>query len=759
MPAKNAKKGASKKEAAKASINTDKKFWKLIYDENAVSDERLDKAAVIENDRPYTFRQFFRRWENCAEVFTGLGITEENHSRLGVVMVPGIDSLSAIYGANMIGVSVSAVTELDLINIERLTETIKKEAITDLIFDSTFIRPQILRQIMREKNNCGLNNIILVHQEYKISKYFDRMAKQMQEMNYRQLKNIPGVLDMHALLVKYEATPIQKSTTMDDAAYIVHTSGTTKGIHKPIPLSDKAVNETARRILDDPTFDKLRGGTILFGGFLSSAYHTLYEINMPLAAGCTVVILPFTKPGTNTYRAIKDYQVTLLVTAPITFNESLYPFRNNKDMDLSSLEYIVLGGEFIPGKKRKEYNDFVAEKGGHAKVAVGYGLSEVAGAAILSAPGVEDDTIGYPMIGVKVRIQDETDDKFYDIADGQRTGGLYICSTSNSTGKLGDTQFFETETIDGEEYICTYDRVTVGEDGSLTCHGRMNRYFINNEGIKFNAGLIEVSLNSEANIEECAIVPAYDKMLHDTIPVLYVKTKAKGGDARLAAERALYNVFVKDKKAEETNIPNKCIICDELPHNQSGKVDIYKIINDGLDGDTFAIVAVREAGVVKDVKVMPMAAAMMNPGTLPKELEEEFLKYTLPFFKDLEKTDFGKFGDKGGKKMMRNVRQMMSQMGCNPRRNGEDDKQRPYDGLRKPIRRPQFGCNPMGFDDDDEQRPYDGFRRPVRRPQMGCNPMGFDDDDEQRPYDAFRRPVRRPQFGCNPFIADDEDDD
>lgn len=759
MPVRTAsrsKKTAAKKPIRKPSVNTDQKFWKLIYDENSVSDETLDKAAIIENDRTYTFRQFFRRWETCAEVFTGLGITEENHARLGVLMLAGVDSLSVVYGANMIGVSVSAVTELDLINIDRLIETIKKEAITDLIIDSSFVRPDILRNIMRRKNECGLNHVILVRLNYKVTKYFGKAAKTMQDMNYRQLKQIPGVLDMHALQIRYEATPFKLSTTMDPAAYIVHTSGTTQGIHKPIPLSDKAVNESVRRVLNDPTFNKFRGGTIVFDGFLSSAYHMLFEINMPLAAGCTVVILPLTCPVSKKHEAIKDYNVTILVTGMLVLRTWFYPFRDDKELDLSSLEYVVVGGEYVSGEKRKEFNDFIAEKGGHAKLAVGYGLSETGGAAILSAPGTEDDSIGYPMIGVKVRIQDETNGKFYDITDGPRSGGLYISSTSNSSGKIGDTRFFETETIDGEEYICTYDRVTVGKDGSLTCHGRMNRFFVNNEGIKFDAGLIEVSLSGEPGIGECAIVPEFNKRLHDTVPVLYVTAEGKGKEARKTVEKALYNVFVNGRKAEETNLPTKCVICEELPHNRSGKVDIFKIINDGLSGEGYAISAVRVKGSAKDVKLLP-DGPVMAPGTVPQEMEEEYRKFTLPFFKSLEKMDLSNMG---AEFMKPDFKHMMPMMGCNPEPSeAEEDTQNPYDAFRKNVRKPEMGCNPAEDDEEYEapQNPYDGFRKP----QMSCNPSREEDEDDSPSpaYNPTRFPFLNPRMGCNPFFSDEDEED
>ena len=143
-----ATKTKSKKQAGKG---TGIKFWKFVYNENSGSPERLDRIAVIDNESRYTFRQFFRRWETYAEVFTGLNITEQNHSRIGILMSPSIASLSAVYGANMVGVSVSSIIETEAFNLERFTELLRKEEITDLIIDNTYIQPDALKEIMRRK--------------------------------------------------------------------------------------------------------------------------------------------------------------------------------------------------------------------------------------------------------------------------------------------------------------------------------------------------------------------------------------------------------------------------------------------------------------------------------------------------------------------------------------------------------------------------------------------------------------------------------
>ena len=72
-----------------------------------------------------------------------------------------------------------------------------------------------------------------------------------------------------------------------------------------------------------------------------------------------------------------------------------------------------------------------------------------------------------------------------------------LCETSSvSCGRIDDNEIFELEEIDGEKYLNTYDVVTVGEDGALFYTGRMNKFFVNNQGVRFDAGLVESAVSA-----------------------------------------------------------------------------------------------------------------------------------------------------------------------------------------------------------------------------------------------------------------------
>ena len=604
------------------------KMWKFINEVNSVSEERLNATAIISGGREYTYRQMFRLWDRYAEVFSALKINEKNLSRAAVIGMASGEVVASIYALNMTGASISSVPSMEIFFLERFEQLIIAEKITDVVICSTFARPEVLKMLLSKKEELGLRNIIVLHDSDK-GLPNGSMEKMAIRMAYQQIKNMPGILFMHKLLEKYEATPITYGTSEStEASLIVHTSGTTKGIHKPIPHSDKGVNSAVASFLTHPEFSQFAGKRTIFSGDASGAYAIIDMLHLPLALGCPIVIIPSFGFLTQNTKILEENKIAILFTGPMWFN-MIMPKPVPKDLDLSCLEYVVLGGASVSADAMKRYNEFLQAHGANIKCANGYGLSEACGACIVAAPEREDAAIGYPLPHVKVKIFDEQEQKFYDLADGPRTGVLYLSSPSVSCGKIDDTVFFELEEVDGEEYLCTYDLVTVNEDGSLACCGRANRYFVNNEGIRFDAGIVETSIGQQPNIEACAIVPDYSKLLHDTMPSLYVKTVTSGPASVKTVQQALCNVFIRDGKIAETNMPTQCVIVDKLPMTTTGKVSVYEIQKNGVEnGKIFRIDSIRANDELVDIKLTPAVGSIVFTGHgAPVELQKDMDDY------------------------------------------------------------------------------------------------------------------------------------
>ena len=583
-----------------------RKAWKFVRELNSSSEERLDRIALIDGRRKYTFRQLFRSWDRYAEVFAALDICEQSGSRVGLIGNISSECIIAFYALNMLGVSVSMIPVEETYDEERLHETIEKEEITDIVLSVGYAWPGILRMISKERKEGTLRNAIVLRTY--VDGPFAAPLERLQSKLYGRIVNVcPDVDIMDRLFDRYEATSFTPSSRKnDEAAVITHTSGTTKGIHKPIPLSDLAMNSAAVSFMKHELISQITDGAVTaMTKEMSAAYGMIDMVHAPLALGITNAIVPMGGFNELFHRAIRRYKVSILMTSAQQFEEWM-KCSIDTSFDFSSLQLVTLGGSYVSPDRLNRINSFIKKNGGHTRAVSGYGLSEAGGACIIPDPRKDTaDTIGKPLPGVEVRILDDDDGKFHTLDEGPRTGGLYISSDSISSGRIGDKVFFEREEIDGRPYICTFDLVSTPGDGTLTYAGRMNRFFSNNEGIDFNAGVIEAAISKQEGIEACAVVPKYDKKIYDTIPVLYVQAEGTGSKAKRTVKNALLETFGDLERFNPDQLPRECVITDSIPFNATGKVDVNLITKGYVGGRVYTVESICKDGRLKAVELEP----------------------------------------------------------------------------------------------------------------------------------------------------------
>ena len=600
------------------------KMWKVVQETNSTSEDSMNKIAIIDGVRTFTYRQMFREWERFAEIFNALGINGKNHSRVAITSAISTEVIFSTYALNMLGASVSLVTETETMMPERFRETIRVEHITDLVLIDFCIIPSFIKSLVEDKDELGLKNVIVVHSEVA-GPCTSRAMRESAKWINTQIREIPGVVFLRDLFIKYETTPFTAARAVDnESAVIFHTSGTTKGIHKPIPMSDQAMNEAAMRMMDLPQIKELGGkARILISVDPANAYGMVNQIHMPLVYGCTLVIVPM---GANTLsfcRAITYYKADIVFTSASYFEAWIGAVAaGNTSIDFSSVRMMVMGGSYVSDATRKRYNDFLADNGATIKITNGYGLSETGGACILADPESGGDVIGYPLPGIDVMIYDQQDEQYHDIGDGERSGVMYISSSSVSSGQIDGETFFEPVDIDGKPYICTYDQVRVNDDGSLTFLGRMDRYYINNEGVRFDAGLVETLMTKQDGIKECAVIPLYDKVLHDTQPGLVVSLTDAESEPDIVIKEAMVKEFITEGHFEETNLPVMCSVVPGLPHNTTGKIDVHGLSSGEIAGKHFTVTPVRADGKLIDIKLGQVPSVIWQYAA-PEGLESE----------------------------------------------------------------------------------------------------------------------------------------
>ncbi len=544
-------------------------------------------------------------WESYARVFSALCITGKNHSRAGMTGMPSAETSFAFFGLNMTGASVSMLMLSDEDRFKKLREVVRKEHITDLILTDYEADPHLLRQILRAKKGMGIRNVIVLHVPVGGDFAF-AWEVLFHRINYRRMRGVPGAVFMGDLLDRYWNHEITNSdNAVDDAAVIVHTSGTTEGVPKPVPFTDSTVNEALRRIVMSgwTRTEGIRKRSVLSDDMYRGI--SFFAMMTPLASGGTTITLPTVRPWLNMFVAAEQYKVTSMLFFPGLIDVlDLYIMKP----DVSSLRTVLLVGAYSSPESLKKFRDFFRACGSEADIMIGYGMTETGCGITKTGPDAIGDSVGYLLPGMKAKFWNEDDKCFYEADSKEHTGVLYISTPSLSSGCLDGEVLFELDEIDGEKYLNTNDLFTIRKDGEMCYIGRANRFFINEEGVKFDTGIIERALMSQKGMNGCAFVPEYNKMTHDNAPVLYVETSRGGlGGYRLIKD-ALEQVYTRDGLVARSALPVRCVLTDAIPRNASGKVDIHQMTKGEVHGLSYRIEGVYESEELKGIELIPGGA-------------------------------------------------------------------------------------------------------------------------------------------------------
>ena len=616
---------------------SDQKVWACVKERVGFDEDILNRAAVIDCTREYSYRQMFEEWDRYARVFSALDICSDNASRVALCGVVAAEPVFALFGLNMTGAEVSLFSYPDFLPGGMWKDMIEKEKITDLIVSDIMVTPAIFEEINTVKEKCGLRNIIFMH-SLMGGPTVGPAELVYNEYNYHMLKRRPNTVFLNDLLEKYKDTPIRYDESKGEKlAFIAHTSGTTHGTRKLLPFTDKVFNDTLnmfpggyQSLAKGP--DRNKPFRIIQVFDMSSVYTLSGMVVFPFAHGDAIVTTFFGFMHPKFIRAIDYYNIDVINLTGFMIDRWLSAGGIGEN-DFLSLKIVGLSGGYVPPEKMEQYREFFRSHGFKYDILAGYGMSEAGGKVIFAPEENKRDIIGFEKNTDDVRIKDENDGLFYRIEDGPRTGILYRVSDTRCSNELDGTVLFEYTNIDGKDFLCTNDLIRVNEDSSLSFAGRTDKYFVNNDGKKFESGIVDMRMAAHSAINKCAVVPVMEKRIHDTVPVLYVVPKNKGPKAAESVRRAFVDVYVKDKAIDADNIPTQFMLVDEIPLNANGKLDIFRITRDRLQGDAYNLIPVSEGGELTDIKIKHVEHLnSMTAGTLPKGMENNSAYNAFDFF-------------------------------------------------------------------------------------------------------------------------------
>ena len=601
------------------------KVWSNLKERVLVNESNLNRLAIIDCARSYTYADMFAEWDRYARVFSGLGICAENRSRAALCGVITAEPLFALYALNMTGAEVSLFSYPDFLPGGMWRTMLEKEHITDLIISDIMVTPEVWAEICAAKESLGLRHVILMH-SLMGGAATGPAELVYNEYNYHSLKRRADTVFMEDLLKQYKDTPIRYDDSNGErTAFITHTSGTS-GSRKLLPFTDMVFNKTLEMMpkglhtfLEGHDNGKPLRCVQVFD--ISSIMALSGQVHTVFAQADTLVVTFFGFIHPKFVRALDFYNVDVIALTGFMV-DSWLKRTDLDDLDLCTLKVVGLSGGYIPPEKMERYRAFFRAHGCTCDIKAAYGMSEAGGKPMFAPHDNKRDILGFAEDGDSIRIKDEQDGQFYRPEDGPRTGLLYMYSDVRSDNKLDGEVIFEYTQIDDRQYVCTNDLVQVNEDGSLSFAGRTDQFFVNNKGRKFDSGIVNRCLGAHSAVENCAVVPVMEKRINDTVPVLFVVPTEKGPGAAESIRKAFVDVYVKEKQIGADNLPTQFMLVNEIPLNANGKLDIFRITRQRLTGDAYDLVPIMENEELTDIQTKHTEQVnSFTAGTLPAGME------------------------------------------------------------------------------------------------------------------------------------------
>ncbi len=552
--------------------------------------------------RKFKYDKLAREIDNTAAGLQSIGVKDGDRV---ATLLPNIPEATYLqYGPAKIGAVPSNIdprTNSKLMLNYIRHEKIKNIIVVDVMYESA-IRP-IEHQL---KEEFGIDKIIVVPGTNSLSPIVRTFAN---------LKNHPEIIKSDVLNIIYWDEMIYDSKLehaidvgfrQDREASIQHSSGTSNGIPKSIPLTNENLNSFVEKM--KPVFDgKYKPGTRMLNILpYFASYGAVNVSHQGLNLGFTLQQIPEFKFEDFGYIAQKE-KTELLVGTPTWYALAAKDPRIKKN-GLRHLKMAMSGGEGVDEVTRNEINIFLPTHGAQCIMTNGHGMSELGGSGSYQFPGHENGTgVGVPCPYDRYIILDK-DKNIVPMTDEGIKGTVWIYSPSATNGVFEGKQFAETTYINGFRFLNSKDTMFILPNNEITYLERDDRAFTRFDGHKIVPIDVESKFTVLPSVKQCFVVPYYDTKIHGKMPIAYVVPVSELSDTE--KDTIVNEVVNKMVESEDTNnrdIPRKICFIDEVPQNAMSKNDYVVLSERKLDGTEYTV-DIQETNLTSgDAKIIPPA--------------------------------------------------------------------------------------------------------------------------------------------------------
>src|SRR5574344_154117 len=542
-----------------------------MYNQVLISSHKYPNNKAIEYlGINITYKKLIKKIDACAVSFKALGIKKGDIVTLCLPNIPEV--LICLYALNKIGAIANMTHPLSA--EEEIKDTLNSTKSKILVMADMFYNKieNIINETTTEKVifvspadsfNPVERTVYNILQKNK----FKHHPKDDRYLSYKKFYRLSWFYD-------YD---IKEKYGKNTPAVILHSGGTT-GKPKNVVIQNRAFILGAKQ--ESIALKELVPGDCClaimpnFHGFgLSVCMHT------PLALGCYTILIPkFNAKKFDTL--FKKTKPTCVLGVPTLF-EALIHNKNEDNLDLSNLKYVISGGDVLPENLEMEINDYLHEHGSLANVTQGYGLSEVLAAVSLGVGRIsKSGSIGIPLAGNYIKIINPSTRQELE---PNQIGEIVINSKALMLGYLND----EAETNaalqihdDGHIWLHTGDLGIMDEQGFLYYKGRQKRMIISS-GYNVYPSHIEEVIESHYAVLQCSVVGIPHPYKQEVCKAFIV---LKPGYHALLVSQDIKNYCASH--LAHYMVPVEFVYRRQLPRTKLGKVDFQKLQSDLGEDDS-----------------------------------------------------------------------------------------------------------------------------------------------------------------------------
>ena len=384
----------------------------------------------------------------------------------------------------------------------------------------------------------------------------------------------PASEDLNRITASYvelsEGEPVRDAVyyvpTGEETAEILFTTGTT-GKSKGVELTHANDVALAQNVAEGVHMRDGNRELIPLPLSHAHAIRTLYAIYSK--HGAALLVRGVTQVR-RIYELMRDYHATAIDLSPTAASVLLKLSRGRFSEFAGQLDYVQVGTAYL----NDEIKENLRATFPGTRLYNCYGSTESGRSCFLDFSGNEDrkHCIGKPAVNAQFFVTNANHEIIH--SDEKHTGLIATRGAMNMKGYWKQKELTESVMKDG--YIFSKDEGYIDDKGYVYVLGRADDV-INFRGIKIAPDEIEEVAADSPGILDCACIAKPDKVSGE-VPILVVDTDEETFDHKAMMQ------YLR-RRVDPDKIPQKIVICHQIPRSYNGKLQRKKLASELLEGD------------------------------------------------------------------------------------------------------------------------------------------------------------------------------